>query len=1063
LLALTIVALLAFLGLAIDVGMLAIAKTQAQNAADLAALTAARTLTGNSSNTYNSANATSNAQNILAYNAILGQTIPTVTPSYGSYDYNDTTQTFNANFPATSGQPYSAVAVTVSITSLPGAFSTVLGNQFLPNVSATAQAVHRPRDIALVMDLSSSMRYGTCLGFDITNATRATNNPDTVVPKFGHYAGNSSLLIGTSSNQTSSYDSYTITPSNTTVGNSSYALTYINGFYQSAAYAPTLIRAFDSYSSTDLGNTWTAPTSQHPQLPGGTPTSTTNTVTPGGDAPLFLHGSVVTYAKNANDVVGNATGASPGTRNKWWELDGYSGCTSGTFNNADLGTWNYASGSFNGYTQGPGYYGKTFFIWPPDPRRPLNTVTATSWSSTANDTATIKQFLTDFGYTAADFNSTSVTTTLSAAITNAQTSITVASGASFPASGQFRIVVGSEIMVVTAGNGTGTWTVTRGADGTTAAAAAKSAQVGLSTANPLNGIFTKGIKIGGLTTAGWPWPAGDDGTGTIAGSLSNYLVNYVYQIGPSSSKLPAATSASAGNLTSKLIMRLYNWNYVVDNTGTTPCDWRIRFFGTNNNNNLFNGSGSLNQPGGVSGGYTAIQTYNAILSWLTTSMDPFPTQLRAGRIKYYGSIPSAITGSWPSYGGTDQRFWVEVIDHILGYRQTSAGNYTDISAMAGYGSDFTWGTSSTNAQPSATQYMDYSDIPLRPLLRHWFSPILMVDYLQNYNMYENTSGYWVMQPGDSYEAPIYTGRQAYVAAINTMQNNHPNDWFTMITYSQPRSSQSDTTMRFNCARSPLGTNYAYATSALLFPFSTIKANGANNGTEITPYDPDPADGTTIPSPNFMDTPRAKGGTSFSMGLVLAYNQFIVTPTTDTWLRTFVTNTPITFPTGMAGGLGRKGAQRVVIFETDGLANTSVGVSLAASGKGYNYYPVRYDMNRPSSSVSEYPNANQTSNNDPGVLSEVYSYVDQLKADFGTSRNPFRLYTVGFGPVFSGADAAAALSTLQTMQFHAGTQNNAATPLPSNQIITGSDATMSSNMITTFTNILQNGVQIALIK
>ena len=23
--------------------------------------------------------------------------------------------------------------------------------------------------------------------------------------------------------------------------------------------------------------------------------------------------------------------------------------------------------AFNGYTQGPGYWGKTFFIWPPDP------------------------------------------------------------------------------------------------------------------------------------------------------------------------------------------------------------------------------------------------------------------------------------------------------------------------------------------------------------------------------------------------------------------------------------------------------------------------------------------------------------------------------------------------------------------------------------------------------------------------------------------------------------------------------------------------------------------------
>ena len=41
LLAIVIVALVGFLALAIDLGMLAIAKTQAQQAADLAALTAA--------------------------------------------------------------------------------------------------------------------------------------------------------------------------------------------------------------------------------------------------------------------------------------------------------------------------------------------------------------------------------------------------------------------------------------------------------------------------------------------------------------------------------------------------------------------------------------------------------------------------------------------------------------------------------------------------------------------------------------------------------------------------------------------------------------------------------------------------------------------------------------------------------------------------------------------------------------------------------------------------------------------------------------------------------------
>jgi hypothetical protein len=119
------------------------------------------------------------------------------------------------------------------------------------------------------------------------------------------------------------------------------------------------------------------------------------------------------------------------------------------------------------------------------------------------------------------------------------------------------------------------------------------------------------------------------------------------------------------------------------------------------------------------------------------------------------------------------------------------------------------------------------------------------------------------------------------------------------------------------------------------------------------------------------------------------------------------------------------------------------------------------MNNPSS--SEYPSINPTNINDPTVLSQVNTLVQSLGTAYGTTRNPFRLYALGFGPVFLGSNASSAETTLQTMQFYAGTQSSASTPLPSNQIITGTDAQMSTNMNDTFTKILQNGVQIALIK
>jgi Tfp pilus assembly protein PilX len=59
-------------------------------------------------------------------------------------------------------------------------------------------------------------------------------------------------------------------------------------------------------------------------------------------------------------------------------------------------------------------------------------------------------------------------TTLAGAMTSAQTTLTVASATGFPTS-QFTIRVDDESMLVTGGFGTTTWTVTRGANGSTAA------------------------------------------------------------------------------------------------------------------------------------------------------------------------------------------------------------------------------------------------------------------------------------------------------------------------------------------------------------------------------------------------------------------------------------------------------------------------------------------------------------------------------------------------------------------------------------------------------------------
>jgi Baseplate J-like protein len=68
-------------------------------------------------------------------------------------------------------------------------------------------------------------------------------------------------------------------------------------------------------------------------------------------------------------------------------------------------------------------------------------------------------------------------TTLTAAISATVTSLNVASAAGFPTAGAFTILVDTEAMTVTAGQGGATWTVTRGVNGTTSASHLQNAVV----------------------------------------------------------------------------------------------------------------------------------------------------------------------------------------------------------------------------------------------------------------------------------------------------------------------------------------------------------------------------------------------------------------------------------------------------------------------------------------------------------------------------------------------------------------------------------------------------------
>ena len=58
------------------------------------------------------------------------------------------------------------------------------------------------------------------------------------------------------------------------------------------------------------------------------------------------------------------------------------------------------------------------------------------------------------------------TTTVTGGLTSTATTLTVAGWSGFPASPEFRVTIDSEVLIISAGAGTTTWTVERGGDGT---------------------------------------------------------------------------------------------------------------------------------------------------------------------------------------------------------------------------------------------------------------------------------------------------------------------------------------------------------------------------------------------------------------------------------------------------------------------------------------------------------------------------------------------------------------------------------------------------------------------
>jgi len=526
-------------------------------------------------------------------------------------------------------------------------------------------------------------------------------------------------------------------------------------------------------------------------------------------------------------------------------------------------------------------------------------------------------------------------------------------------------------------------------------------------------------------------------------------------------------------------------NPILDTSSRYMADWRKRFFlypstssGTkgapiDDNSRLFDTSTRRWKNQNVSSTVQYVPHYDAILKWLKTGPKTLPTSLRAGRVLYYDAIPDSIAMNWQtgvilSSATTNERFWKEYIDFVLGAgrhprNQTLYGdNTTNTSGSNSFGSLQITAKSSLTGSPAP--YMHYSDCPVHPRLHTWFGPLTMLGFLSvnSYNVDYN----WMA--GTTAEAQTWQLKAGIRSSLDDIRSNHPNDLATLNFWSSHNG--------YNTPRVAMGKDYDKMQNCLYYPFSLINNLGTVTS-EKRPYK-DATGSTTNPSglnpANYAsDIPLADGGTNPSMGLMLAYNQF-------NWVNSYT---------------GRNGATKLVILETDGVANQKINGTFSSITSGRKEW----------TSISNGGSAPSPSNGHPDALNPAISmawlicqdstgskvwptfpaYTNGLSGvatasapakwsgitsngpGFSTTRNPARVHTLGFGELFEPANSSGvktrALEFLRNVQIAGGTSAAGSASIEDYKIITGTSTERVDKLKQALERIMQGGIQVALIE
>jgi hypothetical protein len=498
------------------------------------------------------------------------------------------------------------------------------------------------------------------------------------------------------------------------------------------------------------------------------------------------------------------------------------------------------------------------------------------------------------------------------------------------------------------------------------------------------------------------------------------------------------------------------------------CDWRKRFFlkpggsypnfgGPADDNTLLYSAGSGSSGGGAwkdpPGNY--IINYRAILAWIQSPPNRFPPILRAGNILYYDQIPSDVPAS--AYDHTqvnrnitdpNQRFWKEYIDYTLGvWRDPFGLIQTPGHPACSIGPDFTCGTSTSGQfvnisgpdggpggnswlDAAGNRYINPTDNPKRPRHRFWFGPMTMIQYMSDTGLF----------PGTVHDISMIAAKLGIQGALTDIQNNHPNDLVSMLLFSRPHyPSEPAEAGAFSQAQYNLSRDYAGMINSLYFPPNSTTS-------DVRPWDP-----------NGAQTPRAHGdydaNTATSYGFMLSYNQL----SSSSSLRT-----------QSVGGFGRKGSQRLIVLETDGMANNATNASFTNLGANNSYYNIL-----PGDSFT-------ATDGRPAAAAAAVSVAQRLCAletdttngpGYATPRKPVILHCIAFGAIFeptaSGTEASDAMSLLQQLSGIGGTgfpPSVTATSDPNYyKLCIGTLAERQAKLRTAFSRIMDDGVSVVMVR